>query len=666
MTDHPLADFPLAGDVFIDVETASEVDLPAVGSDVYFAHPSTRVLCLEGIVQDGEEVITWSEGEPCPQRLHDMVKYGWEFWAHGFVFERLAFERILVPRHGFPMPQWWSCTMARARFNALPAALEFAGAAAGLGITKDMAGARLMRTMCRPRKVDADGTRHWWHQEDPAKLVRLKQYCLTDAKVSRSLKKYTRSLTEDAQAHWEVTARMNARGIGIDVPFARAAVELARRARARIDKQLRDVTYGMVPSATRVQALKDWCALYGVTVTSLDKRDVAKFLQREGLPEPIREAIGLRLDAAKSSVAKYEAMLTRSNAQARVQDAHVWHGAGTGRLSSQGLQVQNFRRDIHPDALQAMRLVKQGNIDLIEAFYGEPLELLSTLLRPAIIAQPGHCLVGGDLSQIEARITAWFAGDERILKVFAGGRDLYRYTAAFMFGGTPEAITDHQRQAGKVCDLALGFGGGAGALHQMARQYGMSFSELQGIDLVERWRATHPKYKAMWHAFEFAATQAVRHPGRPFAVSTPADLDYASDGRHLYLRLPSGRLITYRDVRQEIVTTPWGEKKLGLTACGVDAKTKRYLRYVITYIVLVENAVQGTAADVMFNGMEECDRCGYRPVLSVHDEIVCEPPVQLIEEARARVGIVMTAPLAWLPGVPLAAKTWSDPRYLKQ
>lgn len=660
-----LAVSPLAGDVFIDVETASEVDLPAVGSDVYFEHPSTRVLCLEGITPD-DELISWSEGQPVPPRLEEMVKFGWTFWAHGFVFEKLAFERILVPRYGFPMPLWWACTMARARYNGLPAALEFAGQAAGLNISKDMAGARLMRSMCRPRKVDADGTRHWWHIEEPAKLVRLKQYCLTDAKVSRSLKKYTRSLSEDAQAHWEVVARMNARGVGIDIAFARAAVAMAKKARARIDNELKRITYGMVPTATRVQALKDWAAMYGVTLTSLDKRDVAGFLKREGLPDAIREAINLRLEAAKSSVAKYEAMLSRANVYHRVQDSHVWHGAGTGRLSSQGLQVQNFRRDIHPEAVRAMQLVREGDIDLVELIYGEALELLSTLLRPTLVARAGRQLVGGDLSQIEARITAWLAGDKRVLAVFAAGKDLYTFTAAFMFGVPPEAITSLQRQAGKVCDLALGFGGGVGALHQMARLYGLAFSETQAIDLVNRWRASHPHHRSMWKNIEFAATQAVRHPGRPWRVATDADLDYACDGRHLYLRLPSGRLITYRDVREEVVTTPWGEQRMGLTACGVDSKTRRYQRYVLTYIVLTENAVQAIAADVMFAGLEECDRLGYEPVLSVHDEIVCEPPLTLLEEARERIGIVMTQPLPWLKGIPLGVKTWSDARYLKQ
>ena len=388
---------------------------------MYFSHPSTRVICLEGISEDGQHEVSWTEGEPMAALAVSVAypRYGWmTFVAHGVVFERLAFERILVPRHGFAMPVAWACTMMRARYNALPAALEFAAAAAGLDVAKDMAGARLMRTMCRPRAIEPDGTRRWWHLEDPAKVVRLKSYCRQDCVVSRALWKITRTPPEAAQLQYALIARMNTRGIGVDIAFARAAIALARAARLRIDTQMRWITQGAVSSATKVAALKRWIALFGIELASLDKRDVARFLARAGedLPAGVREAILLRLDSAKTSVAKYEAMESRANAQGRVEDSHVWCGASTGRLSSQGLQTQNFRRGIHPQAERAMALILKGtDLAMIEVMFGEPLELLSTLLRPSLIPRAGRQYVGADLSQIEARVTAWLARDKRIL-----------------------------------------------------------------------------------------------------------------------------------------------------------------------------------------------------------------------------------------------------------
>ena len=580
---------------------------------------------------------------------------------------RSAFERILVPRHGFPMPLHWACSMMRARYNGLPAALEHAASSLGLPIEKDMAGSRLMKMMCRPRAYAEDGTPRWWHLEDPAKVVRLHQYCGTDTRVSQGVWRFTRSPTERDIEVYDAVARMNKRGVCIDIEFAQAAAEMAQRARDDIDRQLRIVTRGKVDAATKVKQLREWIALYGIDMTSLDKREVAKFLATPGadIPDPVREGIRLRLEAGKSSVSKYTAMINRANAQGRVEDTHVWHGASTGRLSSQGLQTQNFRREIHKAALALMELIKTGNLIHVQIMYGEVLELLSTLLRPTIIARVGRWLVGGDLSQIEARVTAWLADDQIMLEVFRSGKDLYRVTAAIMFGVAYEAVTEFQRQVAKVLDLALGFGGANGALHSMGRNYGLTFTEDRATQLVARWRETHPKHRPMWKAFEAAAMSAVMNPGKPWRVAGPVDIDYASDGTHLYCRLPSGRLLTYRDVAMETRTMPWGEVPQ-IVASGVNSLTRRYERYDLTRVILVENAVQAISADVMFNGLLAADAAGFEPVLSVHDELACEPPPHLLEACKQQLKWMMTQPLSWARGLPLDAKVWSGPRYMKE
>lgn len=666
----------LAGDCFVDVETASLVDLPECGSDVYFEHPSTRVLCVVVTVSDDEE-IHWKEGEPCPPRIFELVLLGWRFWAHGVVFERLAFERVLCRRHGWPMPEHWGCTMMRARYNGLPGALEHAASSLGLPVEKDMQGARLMRVMCRPRGFLPDGTPRWWHLEEPAKLDRLVSYCATDTHVSRGVKKFTRTPYPKDQATYELVARMNKRGVGIDMDFARRAVELAEWAIEKVNRDLRIITKGRVTKASKVAQLKAWIKEFGVPLESLDKRAVAAFMDQPGaeLPEPVRAAIALRLEAGKSSVSKYRSMLNRANSEGRVQDAHVWCGASTGRLSSQGLQTQNFRRQIHKQALRVMNYIKDGAAPLAVALmWGEPMELLSTLLRPTIRAREGRMLVGGDLSQIEARVTAWLADDQEILDLFRSGADLYKHTAAGLFGVAIEAVTDIQRQCGKVSDLALGFGGSHGALHAMGAIYGVKFTDAEAKQIVKTWRVRRPLYPKMWKAFDEAAIAAVLNPGKTWRVAGPVDIDYAFDeaSGHLYCRLPSGRLLTYRDVELSRQELPWrgpdGEALYAplLLACGVNSVTRRYEQYELTRIILVENAVQAISADVMFVGLEATDSAGFEPVLSVHDEQVCEPPPELLAQCQAQLGYLMTQPIDWAPGLPLAVKTWSAECYLKE
>lgn len=658
----------LAGNLFLDVETASLVDLPACGSDIYFDHPSTRVILFDALTDDGE-VISWTEGEPVPERFIELLLLGYQVVAHGQVFERLAFERVLCPRHGFPMPPNWGCSMMRARYNGLPAALQHAASSLGLPVEKDMAGSRLMKLMCRPRGYLDDGTPRWWHIEDPSKLKQLHEYCFQDSRVSQAVWRFTRTPTDRDLEVYDCIARMNKRGVCIDTEFALAAADMAQRACDNINRRMRELTGGRVDAATKVKQLREWIALFGIDLDSLDKREMAVFLNTPGasIPDPVREAIKLRLDLSKASVAKFKAMNNRANRDGRVQDLHVWHGASTGRLSSQGLQVQNFRREIHPDALRLIELIKVGAIEPIQMQYGEVMELLSTLLRPALIARPGRELVGGDLSQIEARVTAWLADDQVMLNVFRSNKDLYRVTASGMFNVGYDDVTPVQRQAGKVSDLALGFGGSTGALHSMGRNYGLTFTDSHAELLVTRWRETHPKHRPMWKAFERAALAAVMNPGKPWRVAGPVDIDYAVDPstKHLHCRLPSGRLLTYRDVELTTRTMPWGEVPQ-IVASGVNSVTRRFERYDLTRVILVENGVQAISADVMFNGMLAADEAGFEPVLSVHDELACEPPPDRLEACKTQLKWMMTQPLPWAPGLPLDAKIWHGPRYMKE
>ena len=49
--------------------------------------------------------------------------------------------------------------------------------------------------------------------------------------------------------------------------------------------------------------------------------------------------------------------------------------------------------------------------------------------RKMFIADPGHLFVGADLSQAEARVVAYLAEEEKLMKVFEEGRDVHQLTA---------------------------------------------------------------------------------------------------------------------------------------------------------------------------------------------------------------------------------------------
>jgi DNA polymerase bacteriophage-type len=299
-------------------------------------------------------------------------------------------------------------------------------------------------------------------------------------------------------------------------------------------------------------------------------------------------------------------------------------------------------------------------------------------------------LARGDYSQIEARVLPWLAGAEWKLDAFraydAGtGPDLYRVAAASVYGGSPEDITSAQRQQGKVAELALGFQGGPDALQNMARAYGakvpmhprgengrpdLNVEPETGSDqwIVQRWRKANPEVAdretGLWRQLETAAADCVRAPaGEQFFVGK---LRFRRNGKAMTLRLPSGRSLFYWNPALKRVTTSWGAEKWVVVYRAEDAVTKRWDEFKAYGGLWTENAVQATARDVMLAALLNCEECGLRPVLTVHDEVICEMHSQANAEAAAN--LVRKAMLDlpdWTDGLPVACEASAAKRYLK-
>ncbi|MBX6378535.1 MAG: hypothetical protein IRY95_08300, partial [Clostridia bacterium] len=83
---------------------------------------------------------------------------------------------------------------------------------------------------------------------------------------------------------------------------------------------------------------------------------------------------------------------------------------------------------------------------------------LGRQLRRAFVAPPGRLLVAADYSQIELRVLAHMAGDERLIRAFREGRDIHRATAAEVFGVAPEAVTPEMRERAKAVNFGIVYG----------------------------------------------------------------------------------------------------------------------------------------------------------------------------------------------------------------
>lgn len=108
-------------------------------------------------------------------------------------------------------------------------------------------------------------------------------------------------------------------------------------------------------------------------------------------------------------------------------------------------------------------------------------------LRECFIAPPGRLLVVCDYSQIELRMAAFIAKDERMLTAFKDGVDLHAATAAIVLGKPVADVTKDDRQLAKAVNFGLLYGQSARGLVRYAKaSYGVELSEKRAHEIRDR------------------------------------------------------------------------------------------------------------------------------------------------------------------------------------
>jgi DNA polymerase len=649
----------------LDVETRSAVDLKLAGPWVYAQHPSTDLWCACWAIGDGP-VQTWRPGDPPSPELVEHVAAGGPLVAHNAMsFERIIWKCVLAARRGWPEPalEQWHCTGALAAAIALPRSLDEAARALGLPVQKDMAGRRLMLQMARPRLVEPDGRIVWW--EVPDKVRRLIAYCRQDVEVERALHQRLRPLSDAEREVFLLDARINERGVAVDLELVEAAEALVVETHAQLDAEMRGLTGGMVEAATQTARLLTWLRARGVEADSVDKPAVAELLDRD-LPDDVRRVLEIRSEAARSSTAKLQAFRARTCRDRRLRDNLLYHGAGTGRWSGKGVQLQNLPRpSVVTDLEAAITAIRQGEQAWwIDAFHGPPMGVVSDCLRGMLVAAAGMELIAADFAAIEARVLAWLAGQRDLIRLFATGGDAYRHMAAQIYGRSADAIAKGsiERQLGKQAVLGCGYGLGAPRFRTTCADAGIQIDEGLAERVVQTYRTTNDRIVALWREMEDAALRAVEQPGLIMPAAA-GRVRFRIKGDFLWLILASGRPLAYAKPRIEDAETPWGELRPQVTYLGVSSITGAWERQCAYGGRWTENVVQAIARDLLAAAMLRLEQAGYPVVLSVHDEIVAEVPagVGSVQQLEA----IMCQLPDWARGCPVAAEGWRGLRYRK-
>jgi DNA polymerase-1 len=253
------------------------------------------------------------------------------------------------------------------------------------------------------------------------------------------------------------------------------------------------------------------------------------------------------------------------------------------------------------------------------------------VVRECFVAEEGNVLVGGDLSNLELRLPAHFSGDPVFVKELSRpDGDLHTATAKFLFGNgvvsLPEAEFKAKRAKAKTCNFLLT---NSGTARGLAQELNCSLGEAE--ELYKKFWDGYPVMAAWLREEKWIARQRSgistyfgRWVSLPRIVVWCGDPDCAKKNRYC----------EKCKIREEMEATA------------------------------ISIRVQGTGGDmVKLAALRLYKDYGYIPVLSVHDELVCEVPFDKQQEAMYTVQQVMQNVVQLR--VPLVSKikagrSWAD------
>lgn len=616
----------------IDLETYSDVDISKCGAYKYAESDNFEIL-LFGVSIDGGEVQVFDLacGDTIPDdilaALSDDTVTKWAFNAN---FERICLSNWLRKHHpahfkGYSIPEdpaskyldptSWKCTMIWSAYMGLPLSLEGVGAVLKLQDQKMKEGKDLIKYFCcpcKPTKVNGGRTRNL-PEHAPDKWETFKTYNKRDVDVEMAIKQRLSKfpVPDFVWEEYHLDQEINDRGIMLDMDVVENAIAFDEKSKAELMIAMQNITNLDNPNS--VVQMKQWLSDNGIKTESLGKKDVAAMIK--DTDGDVADALKLRLQLAKSSVKKYQAMQNAVCKDGRAHGMFQFYGANrSGRWAGRLIQLQNLPQNHMNDLAEARELVRTGDYETLELLYDDIPDTLSQLIRTAFIARPGYKFVVSDYSAIEARVLAYLAGETWRSKVFAEGKDIYCASASQMFGVPVEkhGINLHLRQKGKIAELALGYGGSVGALISMgALDMGLTEDELQ--PLVDSWRASNPNITAFWWNVDNAVKTAIK-------MKVPTEVNgikFLCRSGMLFIKLPSGRTLSY--VKPRIGENQFGGESVTYEGIGSTKKWERIESYGPKF---VENIVQAISRDILMHAILTLSHCLI--VGHVHDELIIE------------------------------------------
>lgn len=598
----------MPGIVTIDFETYydKEYSLSKITTEQYVRDPRFEIIGV-GVKMDHHPT-DWYSGEDFGSFLRSM-----DYSDKAILCHNTAFDGAILSWHFGIKPKLWLDTLSMARpihKVEVGGSLKALAQHYGLGQKGD----EVVRALGKRR---ADFT--------PQELDAYASYCVQDVDLTYALfQKLRPKLSARELLEIDLTLRMYTEPvIELDVTRLQQHLDNVRAKKAALldklggEEKAKKVLMSNDKFASLLVALGvepplKVSARTGKTTYAFAKTDKGMTDLKNHESSAVRAVVEARL-GTKSTIEE-----TRTEALMGVAERGPlpimlnYYGAHTGRFSG-------------GDKLNLQNLPSRGN----------------NAIRRALCAPPGHKIIACDLSQIEARMLAWLAGQEDLVAAFRDGRDVYCDFATDVYGRTITKADKKERFVGKTAVLSLGYGAGAEKFREMLRvQGGVRIDEEEAQRIVRLYRQKNWKINELWNR----CNQMLNSMACGMDGSLHDAISYTQEG----ITLPNKLQIKYPRLRRnangfEYINDPRQFKKKDDEATW----TKIYGGKV------VENVVQALAAMVIREQMVAVAKKRMKLSFQVHDELVIVAPDHDVERQQAEVIATMSQPPKWAPGLPV-------------
>ena len=269
-------------------------------------------------------------------------------------------------------------------------------------------------------------------------------------------------------------------------------------------------------------------------------------------------------------------------------------------------------------------------------------------IKQSIVAPYGYTLIDADSSQIEARVLAWFAGQQDVIDTFIAKGDVYKVMSSKIYNKDEADVSYEERAVGKTVVLGAGYGVGAPTLRIFLKmQAGIEVTLDEAQRIIGIYRGTNHHISKLWKDAGKMLADLQRGDACNFGKAGVLTVVPKEEG----VLLPSGLYLRYRDLQAE--RSDYGH--------SYHYKVRNGRKYVYGGAV-VENMCQAIARCIIGEQMILINRRHF-PALTVHDSVVCCVRNDEADDARKYIEECMRVTPDWAEGLPVDCESDMSDRY---